>query len=387
MSKDKGGIGSLLNNPITKMLTDIALVATGNPEFIPLANAGESTAGNLAKGKGIGKSLGMGAVSGLESLAGQEAAGAIGIGGGNSAFNNALGIDISPAATGLPDVGGGFSDFLSKAGSALGISGGTGAGATSGAGSNFDTAAGGGASPFSTSSARGAVSAGSGIGGASGGIGSGVSREIAEALGTPSLDSSGIDQLVKQAGTGGASVLSDAAGKAATDGAGSTGVMSFLKNNANLLLPGAGLAAAAVKGDQMPKGMDQLLQQAGQTSQIGGQLANTLNSGKLPEGAESMVQQAINDGEASIRSKYAQMGMSGSTMEKQEIQALHERAQGQRFSMANDLTNTGLTALNSSSAIYKAIMEGQLTQDQGLSDAIAGLAEASSFGDGLKKAA
>jgi hypothetical protein len=98
-------------DPLTTV-ADAAAVATGQEELLPLVNAGVSTGENLAKGKGLGTSLGKGLVSGGEALAGQELAGAVGIGSGNTAVNNALGVDISPGATGLPDIGGGISDAI-----------------------------------------------------------------------------------------------------------------------------------------------------------------------------------------------------------------------------------------------------------------------------------
>lgn len=98
-------------DPITA-LADTAAVATGQEQFLPLINAGVSTGENLAKGKGLGTALGKGLVSGGETLAGQELAGAVGIGSGNTAVNDALGVDISPGATGLPDIGGGIRDAL-----------------------------------------------------------------------------------------------------------------------------------------------------------------------------------------------------------------------------------------------------------------------------------
>jgi len=86
-------------------ILDVAAVATGNPELLPLANAAGQTISGVSQGESIGKALGQGAIGGAEALAGQEVAGALGIGSGNSLVNNALGIDISPASTGLPDVG------------------------------------------------------------------------------------------------------------------------------------------------------------------------------------------------------------------------------------------------------------------------------------------
>lgn len=100
-------------------IADVAAIATGNEEFLPLINAGETAGKDLIEGKGLGKSLIQGAEQGGIALAGQEALGSIGIGEGNTAVNDALGINLSPAATGLPDIGGGISDALSSAGKSI----------------------------------------------------------------------------------------------------------------------------------------------------------------------------------------------------------------------------------------------------------------------------
>jgi len=90
---------------LVSVITDVGLTAVGAPELIPAANAAESFGEGLASGEGVGKAAIGGLESGGESLAGQELAGAVGIGSGNSFVNDALGIDLSPSATGLPDLG------------------------------------------------------------------------------------------------------------------------------------------------------------------------------------------------------------------------------------------------------------------------------------------
>lgn len=85
-----GGIGRIISNPITQILSDVVASATGNPELIPIINAGETTAGNLASGQSIGRSLGQGALSGGLSLGAQELGGALGLGNGNSLFSSGL---------------------------------------------------------------------------------------------------------------------------------------------------------------------------------------------------------------------------------------------------------------------------------------------------------
>lgn len=73
----KGGfLGEVLSNPITQILSDVVATVTGNPELIPLINGGERAAGGLVKGESPGKAFGQGAISGLESFAGSELAGA-----------------------------------------------------------------------------------------------------------------------------------------------------------------------------------------------------------------------------------------------------------------------------------------------------------------------
>lgn len=103
-------------------ILDVAAVATGNPELLPLAQAAGSTISAKSQGASLGEALKGGAVSGLEALAGQEALGAIGIGQGNTAFNNVIGwTGDNPAGTGLPDVGGFLSNAAGEAGQALGL--------------------------------------------------------------------------------------------------------------------------------------------------------------------------------------------------------------------------------------------------------------------------
>lgn len=105
-----GCVKDVLNSPVTTAVTDIALAGTGNAEFIPVANAAESTAAGVSSGESFGKAAGQGAISGAEALGAQELAGAVGVGDGNTAFNNALGITgDNPAGTGLPDIGNLFS--------------------------------------------------------------------------------------------------------------------------------------------------------------------------------------------------------------------------------------------------------------------------------------
>lgn len=108
------GCGSAVED----VVADVGLTAIGQPELIPLANAGVA----VANGGGIKGAL----TAGGEALAGQELGGAVGIGEGNSSFNDALGITgDNPAGTGLPDIGSGINNAIGSVGNELGFSGGT----------------------------------------------------------------------------------------------------------------------------------------------------------------------------------------------------------------------------------------------------------------------
>ncbi len=186
-------------------------------------------------------------------------------------------------------------------------------------------------------------------------------------------------------------------------GPGSSGSFSdFLKENKGLILPGAGLALSLASYERGGKKAEpQTANLTGVADALktspSGQAADTLatnlipsvETGKLPPGAEMNVSRALSDAQASIKSKYASMGMSGSTVEAQELSQAAARAEEMRFSLANQLTQTGLAAagvkssdLASSAAIYEAIMNQQLQSDSALTNALARFAGSAALGAG-----
>lgn len=114
-------------------------------------------------------------------------------------------------------------------------------------------------------------------------------------------------------------------------------------------------------------------------------LVPTVSTGQLPPGAQQGINNALRDAQTAIRSKYANLGLSGSTMESQELSAAQDRATAAAFNEANQLTQTGLQALGmtgNAASEYQAIMADQLSQDQELQNALAAFAAASSGGAG-----
>lgn len=232
-----------------------------------------------------------------------------------------------------------------------------------------------------------------GMGGATGGILSGSQSAILPSGATanfvggasPELDvASGIpDASAAAGGTGGiGSVLASAGGK----------LKDFLENNWKSVLP------MAITGANLLHGQPQLpelaqMQGIADNSAAGQKLAletaqglvPSVSTGHLPPGAQQGIDNALKDAQTAIRSKYANLGLSGSTMESQELSAAQDRATAAAFNEANQLTQTGLQALGmtgNAASQYQAIMQDQLAQDKELQDALASFAAASSGGSG-----
>lgn len=271
-----------------------------------------------------------------------------------------VGSGVGESLTGLPsasEVGAGWTNAGDAVGGVFGkpslgtdissaLSGPTGAAPTAGA-----------ASPV-----------GSAASGTTGTVGAGFSG-----LDTSLLTGFSPDQAISTA-VNGAVPTAEVAGAAP-----SGGVLDWLKSGVKGITPmqalsGAGAIASAVKGNQPLEGENQLKQNAALSGGVAGDLANTLSTGKLPPGAQASIDKQVNDSISSIKSKYAQMGLSGSDMERQAIDQARATGQELAFKYASEATQTGLTALGASDAVYTQIMQNALQKDQGLTDALAKLA-------------
>lgn len=348
-------IGSITKNLPTVL--DSAALAF-QPELLPLAQGVGTAGSDIAKGQSVGKALKSGAVSGIETLAGQEALGSVGIGGGNSYLNDVLGVDISPAATGLPDIGGSVASLVNSASSGI-----------SSAANDLATSIG-----ISPSQAQDIISTNSpitasatnGTTGLGGNVGS-----ISQLL----KNSSGFQNTLGLSPEG-ANIIAQATGSG-VDNASSGGVLDFLKKNASLLLPAASVGQSVVNSFQNPKGLRQLENAGGQALNTVNSLINSETTGQLPPGQENIVQQQLNDSISAIKSHYAQLGLSGSSVENQAIQQAQNSAIQQRAQLANQATQTGLKALDATDSIYNNIMQTILNKDTNLSNSLSNLASAS----------
>lgn len=153
--------------------------------------------------------------------------------------------------------------------------------------------------------------------------------------------------------------------------------------NANILLPAAALGYQALSQPSLPNpstitGAQQGT--AGNLTSQGQSLLNSLNTGQLPAGAQQTLDQATASAKARIRSQYAGMGLSGSTMETQALNQVDQQAEAQKFQMIQDLVKTGITETQLGDQIYDSLLKSTLAQDQALSNSISRFAAASAGG-------
>lgn len=216
------------------------------------------------------------------------------------------------------------------------------------------------------------------------GVGSGLGSEFAQgAGGTPSLSAPTVDSL--------ASASSAAAAPTATPNSFSqfasnptfANAGNILTSNPGALISGAGLGLDVLKGNKESGAEKNLKEEASQLGQQGSQLEGYLQSGTLPPGLKSGIDQATASAKATIRSRYASMGLSGSSAEQQELGAVDQRAQEQAAQLGMQLLNTGIGETGMASQLYQTLLGDSLKNDSGLSTAISNFASAAAGGGGL----
>lgn len=153
-------------------------------------------------------------------------------------------------------------------------------------------------------------------------------------------------------------------------------------------LAAVGILGALTAGNRNPAGYNQLQSEASSLHQQGAGMMNYLSSGTLPPGLQSSISAASLAAKATIRSRYAQMGMSGSSAEAQDMAGVDQRAVAQSAEIAMKLYEEGLQATQLSDQLYANLMQVQIANDQQLSGAIGNLSGAlAMMGQPLQQAA
>src|SRR5262249_51881714 len=124
-------------------------------------------------------------------------------------------------------------------------------------------------------------------------------------------------------------------------GTGISDIFGSFKNVAPLL--GAGVLGMNLLNANKPIPGEQAVQtQAGEAATMGRTLAAYQQSGTLPPGLMAHVDAGTRAAEAALRSRYAQMGLTGSTMEAQQIGQIKEAHAAQVATIADNLAKQGI---------------------------------------------
>jgi len=145
----------------------------------------------------------------------------------------------------------------------------------------------------------------------------------------------------------------------------------FLKDNYKWMLPALGIGYSALRSDRATPGEGQMNAYAQRMGQIGNQLTDPLMTGQLPPGYQSAFDRMQQSAEAAIKSKYAKMGISGSSMERSELAAVPQQLETQKLQFAQSLATQGMQAMGLGSAAYNQIAQNTIAQDKELSNALA----------------
>lgn len=159
-------------------------------------------------------------------------------------------------------------------------------------------------------------------------------------------------------------------------GGGAADLLGHLTSNPMLLAAAAPLALQLM-GGQVPYPGETGLQNLTTNLDTQGQtLSSYVQSGTLPPGAQANLNAATEAAKAQTRSAYARAGLTGSTMEAQELADIDQRMGGQQFLMASNLLSQGLSAEQLAAGGYRTLISSQMARDQEFSNALSRFAGA-----------
>ncbi len=160
---------------------------------------------------------------------------------------------------------------------------------------------------------------------------------------------------------------------------------SAVKNNPLLAAGALGMGYNMIKGDQQPKGYNQLQSEAQALGSQGAQLQQEALNNSLPPAAQAQLNEAANAMKAQIRTTYAQMGLSGSSMEAQQMAGVDAKVASEGYQMTQSLLQQGVQESNMASQLYAQLLNANSQQAAAQTSAIGNFAGALG-GAGLKGA-
>ncbi len=141
-------------------------------------------------------------------------------------------------------------------------------------------------------------------------------------------------------------------------------IMGLIQKNPGALLSGGLLASQLFRGNEQYPAEKTLNTLGTNTGTQGAALSGYIQSGTLPPGAQQAVTQATEGSKATLRSRFAQMGLSGSTMEAEALSNVDRQAAAQTFQFADQLLARGADFTQISQQIQGELLKSQAATDQ-----------------------
>lgn len=195
---------------------------------------------------------------------------------------------------------------------------------------------------------------------------------VAAPSSTVTLGGTGLDQGGMAASPGAVIGAHMPAGGAPSDGGGFN-AKSLLPFAAPLLSV-AGVGTALAKGNQPLPFQQQQTATADALAAQGAQLTSAETTGQLPPGAANAITLGTEAAKARVRSQYASMGLSGSTMEGQALEQIDMHASELVNAEIDKLLTAGMSETTLANTIYQQLSKGILEQDSALQGAISNFA-------------
>ena len=144
-------------------------------------------------------------------------------------------------------------------------------------------------------------------------------------------------------------------------GGGVNNLLGFLGNNPGLLIGAGALGLDAIMGNKPLPAQTQVQNQAAGEASMGRTLSSYEQSGTLPAGMQEIVDANTNAGIAKVKSTYASLGLSGSSMEAEAVAQVHQASSAQVAQMANQLLQQGATWSGMSNQEFNTLLQTQMS--------------------------
>lgn len=168
------------------------------------------------------------------------------------------------------------------------------------------------------------------------------------------------------------------AGAGGSQAAGSGGFLNKLLSDPKSLASMGLLGYSLLNANKTPPEVQSLKNLAGQEGAIAteeGKIGQGGQMGLLGASGDAMLNQQLQSQQAAIRSRYAAMGMSGSSAEQADLAGAAQSSLAERFALGQNVAQTGLTAAQQAtgvqSQLLQQIMQQETAQGSELGDILA----------------